>query len=356
MSITDKYELETIGYGTTGWNALLTTLIEKIEEFLPTRILGTLTEAGTAYTAVYQDGSDYSLALADGTQYPAVGLLVEDGDAEDTVRIHVMGPIENEAWAFTPGPVYLDGSTPGVLTQVKPATYAQFIGFAVSATLLLVCPQMNVAVPEMPAATAANDFVVAGTDPFNWTKKTLAETKAVLGVPTGTAENDFIMAGADPFTWAKKTLTEVRVVLGMKFSVGLSADGAWCGVSIPGTLGDTVAFGEVCYYNSATDKWLKAKADVAATSRHDLGYCVIAGGDTDASEFLQFGVIRADAVFPELTAGPVYLSAATAGAVTSTAPSGTEDFVIRKVGLQRTANEVKVIISPDYITLLAPEA
>ena len=323
MTITDKYELETISYGTTGWNALLTTLIEKVEEFMPTRILGTLTEAGTAYAAVYQDGSDYSLALADGTQYPAVGLLVEAGDAEDTVRIHVMGPIENEAWAFTPGPVYLDGSTPGALTQVKPATYAQFIGFAISATLLLVSPGMDVTSVFMPLATA---------------------------------ENDFIVAGPDPFGWGTKTLTEVRALLGMKFSVGLSADGTWCGVSIPGTLGATVAFGELCYYNAATDKWLKAKADAVATSKCDLGFCVISGDDTDASEFLQFGVIRADAVFPVLTAGPVYLSEATAGAVTPTAPSGTENYVVRKVGFMRAANEVKVAISPDYITLLAPEA
>jgi len=356
MTITDKYELETIGLGTTGWNALLTTLIEKVEEFLPTRILGTLTEAGTAYAAVYQDGSDYSLALADGTQYPAVGLLVEAGDALDTVRIHVMGPIENEAWAFTPGPVYLDGSTPGALTQVKPGTFPQFVGFAVSATLLLVCPQMNVTVLELPAASAESDFLVSGADPFAWTKRTLAQTKTILGEPTATAANSFQVSGAEPFTWAEKTLTEVRVLLGMKLSVGLSADGSWCGLTTCGTLGATVAFGEVCYYDSATDKWLKAKADVVATSKYDLGFCVTPGGDTDSSEFLQFGVIRADAVFPSLTAGPVYLSAANAGAVVSLPPSGTEDFVVRKVGVQRTENEIKVLISPDYVTLQAPEA
>jgi hypothetical protein len=69
-------------------------------------------------------------------------------------------------------------------------------------------------------------------------------------------------------------------------------------------------------------------------------------------EILLFGKIRADALFPSMTVGaPVYLSAATAGVVTSTAPTGTTDFVVRKVGFANTADELFWNPSNDYITL-----
>lgn len=68
-------------------------------------------------------------------------------------------------------------------------------------------------------ATAANDFLVAsGVGVF--IKKTLAETKTILGissvtVPSATAENDFLVASATPFDWVKKTLAEVKTILGL---------------------------------------------------------------------------------------------------------------------------------------------
>lgn len=67
-------------------------------------------------------------------------------------------------------------------------------------------------------ATAANDFLVAsGVGVF--IKKTLAEVRTLLGlesnVPAATAENDFIVAGATPFAWVKKTLAEVKTILGL---------------------------------------------------------------------------------------------------------------------------------------------
>ncbi|MFH1984041.1 MAG: hypothetical protein ABIL58_19550, partial [Pseudomonadota bacterium] len=69
-------------------------------------------------------------------------------------------------------------------------------------------------------AVAESDFLVGAPTPFgSWVKKTLAQTKTILGlagiVPAGAAENDFICAGADPFAWAKKTLAEVKTILGL---------------------------------------------------------------------------------------------------------------------------------------------
>jgi hypothetical protein len=136
-----------------------------------------------------------------------------------------------------------------------------------------------------------------------------------------------------------------------QFSLGTLSDGDWEGFSVPGTLGATIAFGELCYYNSATNVWLKANANSINTSSGELGYCLISGDNADSSAFLQIGIIRSDSNFSGLSAGPVYISADTAGAVTSTAPSGTEDFVVRKVGFQRGSNTIAVNLSLDFGTL-----
>ncbi len=67
---------------------------------------------------------------------------------------------------------------------------------------------------ELLPATAENDFIVAGADPFAWAKKTLAQTKAIIGLPTPAAENSFLVSGADPFTLAEKTLAQTLAILG----------------------------------------------------------------------------------------------------------------------------------------------
>jgi hypothetical protein len=67
---------------------------------------------------------------------------------------------------------------------------------------------------DLIAATAENDFIVAGASPFAWVKKTLDQTKAIIGLPTPTAENRFLVSGADPFTLAEKTLAQTLAILG----------------------------------------------------------------------------------------------------------------------------------------------
>jgi hypothetical protein len=116
-------------------------------------------------------------------------------------------------------------------------------------------------------------------------------------------------------------------------------------------LGETVAFGELCYFDFATSKWKLAKFDAAATSSGLLGFCVIAGNDMGSSKFLRYGTIRANSAFPTFAGGPVFGSAATAGAVTETAPTGTEDFVVRVIGFGSGADELTVDIQPSYHTL-----
>jgi len=146
-----------------------------------------------------------------------------------------------------------------------------------------------------------------------------------------------------------------RLDLGENASVGLdeslSADGKYTGITIEGTAGTALAFGDVVYLAVADSRWELLDADAASTSGDVLpGICVLAAaGDGSATRILLYGTIRADAAFPTLTVGaPVYAST-TAGDVQVAQPSGTDD-VIRVLGFALTADSFMFNPSPDYIT------
>lgn len=130
----------------------------------------------------------------------------------------------------------------------------------------------------------------------------------------------------------------------------LSADGKWSGIAEAGTLGETVAFGEMVYLKAADSQWYLTDADAEATAGPvKVGCCVVAGVDNGATTILLFGKVRADSKFPALTvAAPVYLST-TPGAVQTAQPSGTDD-VIRIVGYGNTGDELDFRPSNDYMT------
>ena len=133
----------------------------------------------------------------------------------------------------------------------------------------------------------------------------------------------------------------------------LSADTKWSGITEAGTAGTTALVYGYCYYLASTGKWELAKADVVGTSINKLGMCVGAAATDATGKLLLYGKIRADDEFPAFTVGaPVFLSAATAGVLTSTAPTGTTDFVVRIVGQADTADVV--FFKPDnaYATLV----
>lgn len=134
----------------------------------------------------------------------------------------------------------------------------------------------------------------------------------------------------------------------------LSADGKYSGIAETGTSAAALAFGELCYRVTASGKWALAKADVVGTSINQLGICVLAAGAADTTTtMLRFGKVRADALFDTFTVGaPVYISAATAGKIVSTKPTGTTDFVVRAVGWSEDGNTVFFQPSTDYATLV----
>lgn len=170
---------------------------------------------------------------------------------------------------------------------------------------------------------------------------------SVQGYDVDTAKTDVAQ------TWtANQTLGEN---IGIYFDAALSADGKYSGIVTDGTAGAALAFGELCYLQTSDSRWEKSQAAAAqiATANLRLGMCVLAAAaDGDPTKMLVLGKIRADSLFPTMTIGAsVYMSAATAGVITSTAPTGTTDFTVRKIGFANTADELFFQPSNDYVTL-----
>ena len=141
MSTTTKYDMDLTDYGTTGWNAILKGDIEKLDDFLHTRMLVTFGETVAAYEAVYEaaDGK-YDLAQAAVGLVPCRGIAMEAGNDTDEKRIVRLGPLTNGSWTWgtVGGRIYVSAATAGLLTQTKPAAFAQCVGLALSATSMFV--------------------------------------------------------------------------------------------------------------------------------------------------------------------------------------------------------------------------
>lgn len=132
-----------------------------------------------------------------------------------------------------------------------------------------------------------------------------------------------------------------------------SADGKYTGLTIGGTAGEALAFGDVIVLDVTAGKWFKGSVSAAAGADGDLrggtGMCVLAAaGDASATTILLHGTCRADANFPALTIGSV-VYATTSGDITVTRPS-TTDHIIKVLGFALTADEILFNPSMDYIT------
>lgn len=70
-----------------------------------------------------------------------------------------------------------------------------------------------------PTPEAESDFQMAAGSPLAWVKKTLNETKAILGVGGSSfaeaiAQDDFLVGDGSPVSWARKTIDQVKTILG----------------------------------------------------------------------------------------------------------------------------------------------
>ena len=135
--------------------------------------------------------------------------------------------------------------------------------------------------------------------------------------------------GVNILTVAGGTLTG-NITLGENTSIALdpagSADGKYTGITVTGTAGEALAFGDVIVIDVTAGKWFKGSVSAAAGADGDLrggtGMCVLAAaGDASATTILLSGTCRADANFPALTIGSV-VYATTLGDITLTQRDG----------------------------------
>ncbi len=129
---------------------------------------------------------------------------------------------------------------------------------------------------------------------------------------TALATQQSIKAYVDAIDVTSVTITEVP-----------SSDHTATGIKVPGTAGENLVFGDACYIKSDGKMW-KADADAIATS--SATHLCLATIAADASgSFLLIGVARDD-TWTWTVGGLIYLSL-TAGAMTQTAPSATDDVI-----------------------------
>lgn len=131
-----------------------------------------------------------------------------------------------------------------------------------------------------------------------------------------------------------------------------SADWKYSGITMTGTGGATIAFGDLVTLDKDDSRWELVDISVAAAATGDargiIGIAVTSSTDGNPITVLLQGIIRADANFPTLTIGAA-VYASTAGDIVVTQPT-TVDYVIRKVWFALTADEIYFNPSSDYIT------
>jgi hypothetical protein len=119
------------------------------------------------------------------------------------------------------------------------------------------------------------------------------------------------------------------------FTTALASDHTYSGDIDSEPVGETVAFGKLLYFNWTDKEWKLAKADVA-TTMPGLRIALEIKADSETCKMLVKGYIRDDSAF-EFAGAMVYVSATTAGAMTSTAPSTTGQQV-QRTGVAKSAD------------------
>jgi len=207
MSLSTKYELESIAYSTPGWNGIANTNFLKLDDHLHTRGVGTCGETVLTNEAVYwgSDGKIY-LAQADGTKQPCIGLMTEGGLLDEGRVFQIRGPVYDVGWTWTVGgAIYLDPTTPGDLTQTPSGSNAQILGYAQSATTIFLTPlYMTSLVGDQP-------YEIGGT--YNGT---LANSLCLTRLPCSSVREFYFPSGLASSSFYAKDSATVDAILSLK--------------------------------------------------------------------------------------------------------------------------------------------
>lgn len=125
----------------------------------------------------------------------------------------------------------------------------------------------------------------------------------------------------------------------------LETDHTISGITCVGTAGENLVFPNVCYLKSADGKFWKAKADAAGTTFGIMALATATIASGASGVFLLIGFVRDDN-WNWTKTEEIYVSEATAGAITQTAPSASTNQ-IRQVGNALTADIMWFAPAPD---------
>jgi len=207
-------------------------------------------------------------------------------------------------------------------------------------------------------ATAADTLLLAANDTTLITLTTGAPDTMTLGAFLADGAIDFsdeamtnvnIDSGAIGGVTLDGTITVGEIGIQLDSVIGTNQQ--WSGITTAGTLGATVALGEIVMLQS-DDKWDQAQGDTEAHGYGMLGICLDGGNDTDATTILLQGFYRDDTAFEYASSGqPLYLSDTAAGDFITTKPDTTND-IVRIIGYAGYTKE-EVYFNPDgtYVTI-----
>lgn len=362
---TDKYGLHTIDYSVQGWDAIMATDMEKLDDVIHTKIVGVAGETMAQYDAVYLESDEkYDKAQADGSQQPAMGLVLVSAVLDDDILIQRIGPIINTNWSWATdsadepigSKVYLDPSTPGALTDVKPGSDAQMMGIILSATSIFIWID-NMEGGEghtqnTDTGTSNNDFSIGDGNAGN---KTISANNEDVNKPNlrfNDTSNKWEFSN-DGLNWNEigtsggiaNVVEDTSPELGGQLQVHeydikldslLSADGKYSGVTCDGVLGATLAFSDLVYLNTTDQRWELADADAEATAGDvQLAIVLAAGNDGDTRLLLLQGFVREDDWNFTSYGKPLFVGLA-AGDMTQDVSGYTPGDIVRVVGYAST--------------------
>ena len=116
----------------------------------------------------------------------------------------------------------------------------------------------------------------------------------------------------------------------------VAGNSVYTGVRGNGTCGETVAIGDIVYFQAADSRWWKAKADTAANGGGLMLAMMLEAGTAGQSKAILYWGCYTKTGWGLTTGSLYYLDTATAGAMTTTAPS-TAGHQVRALGYALSA-------------------
>jgi len=294
-------------------------------ETMETDIRNTLEQ----WRANFADIDDNVTTFLNGSGAPSDEADGDDGDFYiDTTAWDIYGPKTSGAWGTGTSMIGADGS-PGVDG-------------------------------EMSGPASSTDNAIARFDGIDGTtvqdSLVTVDDSGTMNIPDGQTYN--INGSPHTHSYLTDIVNDTSPQLGGNLDINeksierefgtLTSDHTASGDIITATAGESVVFGDVCYFKSDGKFW-KTDADAEATSK-GLIAMAIASISADASGlFLKTGFARDD-TWNWTVGAQLFLDTATAGGMTATAPSGSAD-IVRLVAYVKAADYVEFNPSPVYLEI-----